>query len=99
MVDKLAKEAEFARQLEEARREQERLLVNSQKQKVSDFYDDFLSQRHPAYTQAQKVISELNLDPENQTPELIDLQLTKKEKVIAPTLTYSKQISNQGHLE
>jgi len=40
--------------------------VDLKKSLVLNFYDEFLQKRHPAFPQAEKLISDLKLEPGNE---------------------------------
>jgi hypothetical protein len=49
LIAKMQQEVDLKKQYEMIKIEEQKQIINSQKQKVLSFYNDYLQKRHPAY--------------------------------------------------
>ena len=78
------------KELEQIKLEQQRQMINGQKHKVNQFYQDFLKKRHPAYPEAQQVIDQLS-DEDDERKKVSKKLIEKERSKLVDHLQYNAQ--------
>lgn len=69
------------------------MMINTQKHKVTELYEEVLKKRHPAYQEAQKVIETLDGGDVKINKKLIEKERSK----ITDHLQFSEKILEANH--